>query len=302
MWRAPSSTVGRGWRRTTASSGTCPGCSTPATSWWSTTRGCSRRGCTCANRPGGAVEVLLLEPHAAGPSCWEALVRPSRKVAPGTRCTSVRDGVDPGTAVEVLDDLGEGRRLSCASSTWAPGWAAELTAIDVMGDDAAAALHHRPPRAARAVPYLIYAERGRLGGRAHRRAPPHRRGAGRPGRSGRGLRPGGAGRRAGHLPADRDRPDRGPPDAQRDLRGARGHVGPGARHPRRRPRGGGRGHHLAARPSRAPPPVGTGPAARTCSSTATTRSPSSTGRRTELPPAGCSSSSSSSMPSRAALA
>lgn len=82
---------------------------------------------------GGAVEVLLLEPHAAGPSCWEALVRPSRKVAPGTRCTSVRDGVDPGTAVEVLDDLGEGRRVVRIEHA-GTGRAAELTAIDAMGE------------------------------------------------------------------------------------------------------------------------------------------------------------------------
>ena len=35
-------------------------------------------------RTGGAVEVLLLEP-GAGAGQWEALVRPSRRVAPGTR-------------------------------------------------------------------------------------------------------------------------------------------------------------------------------------------------------------------------
>jgi S-adenosylmethionine:tRNA ribosyltransferase-isomerase len=33
---------------------------------------------------GGAVEVLLLEPAAGGAGCWEALVRPGRRVAPGT--------------------------------------------------------------------------------------------------------------------------------------------------------------------------------------------------------------------------
>lgn len=54
---------------------------------------------------GGEVEVLLLEPVADG---WEALVRPSRKVAPGTVLTP-RDGTD-GLEVEVGADLGEGRR------------------------------------------------------------------------------------------------------------------------------------------------------------------------------------------------
>jgi S-adenosylmethionine:tRNA ribosyltransferase-isomerase len=33
---------------------------------------------------GGAVEVFLLEPAAGGAGCWEALVRPGRRVAPGT--------------------------------------------------------------------------------------------------------------------------------------------------------------------------------------------------------------------------
>src|SRR3954470_15623029 len=51
---------------------------------------------------GGAVEVLLLE-RVEGDR-WEALVRPSRKVAPGTRL----DG-PAGFAVEVLADRGEGR-------------------------------------------------------------------------------------------------------------------------------------------------------------------------------------------------
>jgi S-adenosylmethionine:tRNA ribosyltransferase-isomerase len=54
---------------------------------------------------GGEVEVLLLEPVTDG---WEALVRPSRKVPPGT-VLAPRDGGD-GMAVEVGADLGEGRR------------------------------------------------------------------------------------------------------------------------------------------------------------------------------------------------
>ena len=53
---------------------------------------------------GGAVEVLLLEPGAAGDG-WEALVRPSRKVPPGT---VLEAGAD--LKVEVGEHLGEGRR------------------------------------------------------------------------------------------------------------------------------------------------------------------------------------------------
>lgn len=58
-----------------------------------------------AKATGGAVEVLLVE--QAGPAAWEALVRPSRKVRPGTRLTAPGSDLE----VEVGDDLGDGRRL-----------------------------------------------------------------------------------------------------------------------------------------------------------------------------------------------
>ena len=54
---------------------------------------------------GGAVEVLLLEPRTDDERTWEALVRPSRKVASGTVLP-----VGPGFTVVVGADLGEGRR------------------------------------------------------------------------------------------------------------------------------------------------------------------------------------------------
>lgn len=54
---------------------------------------------------GGAVEVLLLEPVDDG---WEALVRPSRKVAPGT--VLLLASGEPDLRVEVGIDRGEGRR------------------------------------------------------------------------------------------------------------------------------------------------------------------------------------------------
>ncbi|MEX2292156.1 MAG: tRNA preQ1(34) S-adenosylmethionine ribosyltransferase-isomerase QueA [Acidimicrobiales bacterium] len=63
---------------------------------------------------GGAVEVLLLEPTDAEERCWEALVRPSRKVAVGTRLDA-----GPDLAVVVGDDLGEGRRE--VHLEWGPG-------------------------------------------------------------------------------------------------------------------------------------------------------------------------------------
>jgi S-adenosylmethionine:tRNA ribosyltransferase-isomerase len=55
---------------------------------------------------GGAVEVLLLERRGATGERWEALVRPSRKVPPGTPLDLGGDG-----QVVVGEDLGEGRRL-----------------------------------------------------------------------------------------------------------------------------------------------------------------------------------------------
>lgn len=57
---------------------------------------------------GGAVEVLLLEPQEDGR--WEALVRPGRRVPPGTVLTPATDAGPP-LEVEVGEILEEGRRL-----------------------------------------------------------------------------------------------------------------------------------------------------------------------------------------------
>jgi S-adenosylmethionine:tRNA ribosyltransferase-isomerase len=54
---------------------------------------------------GGVVEVLLLAPLEGSEGEWEALVRPSRRVAPGTRLQGAAE-----LAVRVGDDLGAGRR------------------------------------------------------------------------------------------------------------------------------------------------------------------------------------------------
>lgn len=57
-------------------------------------------------RSGGRVEVVLLEPSAHDPECWEALVRPGRRVAPGTRL--LWDGTE---LVEVGERRAGGTRL-----------------------------------------------------------------------------------------------------------------------------------------------------------------------------------------------
>ena len=70
---------------------------------------------------GGAAEVLLLEERDDGR--WEALVRPSRKLPPGTVVST------DGLAVTVEDDLGGGRRLV----TLDPGDDALRDALDRVG-------------------------------------------------------------------------------------------------------------------------------------------------------------------------
>ncbi len=70
-----------------------------------TTRVLPARLCT-QRATGGAVEVLLLEPRDDEPGRWDALVRPSRKVAEGTRLPFGDD-----LLVVVGEDLGEGRRV-----------------------------------------------------------------------------------------------------------------------------------------------------------------------------------------------
>jgi S-adenosylmethionine:tRNA ribosyltransferase-isomerase len=59
---------------------------------------------------GGSAEVLLLEPSGRNESgsLWEALVRPSRKLGPGSLLTTPDGGSD--LVVVVGEDLGEGRR------------------------------------------------------------------------------------------------------------------------------------------------------------------------------------------------
>ncbi|HEY3811409.1 MAG TPA: tRNA preQ1(34) S-adenosylmethionine ribosyltransferase-isomerase QueA [Acidimicrobiales bacterium] len=58
---------------------------------------------------GGSAEVLLLEPEPErGPGVWQALVRPGRRLPPGTRLSAQPATAD---AVEVGERLDHGRRL-----------------------------------------------------------------------------------------------------------------------------------------------------------------------------------------------
>jgi S-adenosylmethionine:tRNA ribosyltransferase-isomerase len=74
---------------------------------------------------GGAVEVLLLEERDA--HVWEGLVRPGRRVPPGT---VLRSGRLPDLSVEVGDDLGDGRRLVAID----PGPTTVLEALERAGE------------------------------------------------------------------------------------------------------------------------------------------------------------------------
>lgn len=82
---------------------------------------------------GGAAEVLLLEPveAAAGGGddahVWEALVRPGRRLPPGTVLRSARLS---GLSVEVGEDLGEGRRVVALHTGGRP----LLDALDRAGE------------------------------------------------------------------------------------------------------------------------------------------------------------------------
>ncbi len=74
-----------------------------------------------ARPTGGASEILLLEDRGDG--TWDALVRPSRKLPPGTR---VELGDD--LTIELGDDLGEGRRIVRVETTDL------LAALDAHGE------------------------------------------------------------------------------------------------------------------------------------------------------------------------
>ncbi|GAC1529071.1 MAG: tRNA preQ1(34) S-adenosylmethionine ribosyltransferase-isomerase QueA [Acidimicrobiales bacterium] len=68
---------------------------------------------------GGEAEVLLLEPDAPGSPCWTALVRPARRLPPGT---ILRSG-DGTPLVEVGERVGDGStwRVTVLADPWEAG-------------------------------------------------------------------------------------------------------------------------------------------------------------------------------------
>ena len=68
---------------------------------------------------GGAAEVLLLEPEEEGGRCWRALVRPARRLQPGT-VLSAADG-KPLVEVGGSDDGGATRRVTLLGEPWPYG-------------------------------------------------------------------------------------------------------------------------------------------------------------------------------------
>jgi S-adenosylmethionine:tRNA ribosyltransferase-isomerase len=68
-----------------------------------------------AKSTGGGAEVLLLEERPdLGPGCWDALVRPARRLPPGTELRPADGSLD--VRVVVGDDLGDGLRLVVVST------------------------------------------------------------------------------------------------------------------------------------------------------------------------------------------
>ena len=105
-WRSIAELRGQAaLRLVTTSSATWVSCSAQATCWWSTTRESFRRGCSPTRSGGGAAEVLLLRPLEDGQHRWEALVRPSRRLAVGAELT-----LGTGDRIEVGERLDDGTR------------------------------------------------------------------------------------------------------------------------------------------------------------------------------------------------
>ena len=163
-----------------------------------------------AKATGGAVEVLLAE--RTGDGEWTALVRPGRRVPPGTVLLARRR---------------RGRRGRRRS------WATASAAVRLLGDEDPLALVHRlgslplppyittSPRRSRALPDGLRPP-ARVGRRAHRRActSPTRSSTAARGRGAGGRdRPRG---RARHLRPDPGRAGRGPRRPHRAVRHPRG--------------------------------------------------------------------------------
>jgi len=68
---------------------------------------------------GGAAEVLLLEPEEKGARCWRALIRPARRLPPGT-VLYAPDG-QPLVEVGDSDDGGATRRVTLLGEPWPYG-------------------------------------------------------------------------------------------------------------------------------------------------------------------------------------
>ena len=223
---------------------------------WSTPPGCCRPGSAPPGRTGGAAEVLLLEPVGRrARACGRRWCGPAASSPPGTELEIGDD-----LRVIVGDDLGEGRRL--------------VEVVHPLGQrparrarpprrGAAAAVHHRAARRSRALPDHLR-RRTRVGGRADRRPAPHARGARAVRGRGRDAGHRRARRGARHVPPDRGRARRGPPDARRALPRPGGHL----RRLRRAPSGWSPSAPPRCGRSSRPPPPASSRAAPTCSSTA----------------------------------
>ena len=209
------------------------------TCWSPMTRASSGRGCPPRAARGGAAEVLMLRPMEDGSGRWEALVRPSRRIAVGDPLT-----LRSGDTIEVGERLGGGTRaVRFARDPLAVmEIAGEMPLPPYIRDRSSAperyqTVYARPPGSAAAPTaglHFTEAPAGRPGGARHRTRDRH---------AARGSRhvPSAGGRVRGRAPD----PSRVVRDPARRRASHAGRAAPG-----RAGRGGGHDHHARARDAR----------------------------------------------------
>ena len=199
------------------------------------TRASSGRGYPPRAAAGGAAEVLMLRPMEDGSGRWEALVRPSRRIAVGDPLT-----LGSGDTIEVGERLGGGTRAVrfVRDPLAVMEIAGEMPLPPYIRDRSSAperyqTVYARPPGSAAAPTAGLHFTSALLVDLA---------------RAGHRARSGHAARGSRHVPSARGRVRRRAPDPSRVVRdpAADRRAIPAARRPGRADRGGGHDRHARA--------------------------------------------------------